>query len=223
MPVRRADVIDAAMELLDESGLDQLSTRRIADRLGVRVGAIYWHVKDKDELLAELADRVVGSCLDGVPVPDGGAEPPTAPPSAPVADPAARLTAAAHAVRDAMLAHPDGAALVAGHAVPGPNSLVLADRLCGIAREAGLPLPLAAVAGDTLLSYVTGFVLQEQRRGDPLHHHPNTSVPAPGFAPDRLPHLAAALAEGLPDDDTAFAAGIDLLVTAVTSRARPRR
>ncbi|MFF9851447.1 TetR/AcrR family transcriptional regulator [Streptomyces litmocidini] len=215
MPVRRADVIDAAMELLDESGLDQLSTRRIADRLGVRVGAIYWHVKDKDELLAELADRVVGSCLTGVPVPDGRTDPPS--------DPVARLTAAAHAVRDAMLAHPDGAALVAGHAVPGPNSLVLADRLCGIAREAGLPLPLAAVAGDTLLSYVTGFVLQEQRRGDPLHHRPNTSVPAPGFDPDRLPHLAALLAEGLPDDDTAFAAGIDLLVTAVTSRSRPRR
>ncbi|GGU80932.1 hypothetical protein GCM10010275_14690 [Streptomyces litmocidini] len=215
MPVRRADVIDAAMELLDESGLDQLSTRRIADRLGVRVGAIYWHLKDKDELLAELADRVVGSCLAGVPVPDGRADPP--------ADPAARLTAAAHAVRNAMLAHPDGAALVAGHAVPGPNSLVLADRLCGIAREAGLPLPLAAVAGDTLLSYVTGFVLQEQRRGDPPHHRPDTSVPAPEFDPDRLPHLAALLAEGLPDDDTAFAAGIDLLVTAVTNRARPRR
>ncbi|SEB64680.1 TetR/AcrR family transcriptional regulator [Streptomyces sp. TLI_105] len=215
MPVRRADVIDAAMELLDESGLDQLSTRRIADRLGVRVGAIYWHVKDKDELLAELADRVVGSCLGRVPVPDGRAEPP--------ADPVSRLTAAAHAVRDTMLAHPDGAALVAGHAVPGPNSLVLADRLCGIAREAGLPLPLAAIAGDTLLSYVTGFVLQEQRRGDPLHHHVDTPVPAPDFDPHRLPHLAAALAEGLPDDDTAFAAGIDLLVTAVTSRARPRR
>ncbi|MFI1655152.1 hypothetical protein ACH4ZU_09610 [Streptomyces sp. NPDC020472] len=58
------------------------------------------------ELLAGLADRVVGSCLDGVPVPDGRAEPP--------ANPAARLTAAAHAVRDAVPAHPDGAALVAG-------------------------------------------------------------------------------------------------------------
>ncbi|WP_051804245.1 TetR/AcrR family transcriptional regulator [Streptomyces griseus] len=215
MPVRRADVIDAAMELLDESGLDQLSTRRIADRLGVRAGAIYWHVKDKDELLAELADRIVAACLDAVPVPV--AEAPAGRPAETRAEaalgPAVRLTAAAHAVRAAMLAHPDGAALVAGHAVPGPHSLVLADRLCGLAREAGLPLPLAAVAGDALLSYVTGFVLQEQRRES------SGPRPAPDLSPDRLPHLAAALAEGLPDEDTAFAAGVDLLVTAVAARA----
>lgn len=209
MPVRRADVIDAAMELLDEGGLDQLSTRRIAERLGVRVGAIYWHVKDKDELLAELADRIVGSCLDEIPGPDQAAAGPAAL--------AERLTAAAHAVRRALLAHPDGAALVAGHAVPGPHSLVLADRLIGLTRAAGLPLPLAAHAGDTLLSYVTGFVLQEQRRRA-LTEDPQT--PVPDLDLEGLPHLAAALEEGLPDDETTFAVGAGLIAAAVAGQVR---
>ncbi|WP_354641229.1 TetR/AcrR family transcriptional regulator [Kitasatospora camelliae] len=212
MPTRRTDVIDAAMNLLDEAGLDELSTRRLAERLGVRVGALYWHLKDKDELLAELADRIVGECLaaadgergNGAAAVEGGDRTESG---------IERLAATARALRRAMLGHRDGARLVAGHAVPGPNSLLLADRMIRTAREAGVPLPLAAYATDTLISYVTGFVLQEQRIADRTAREPEPG-PAPALDPARLaglPDLAEMLADGPPDDETAFTAGLGLI------------
>jgi TetR/AcrR family tetracycline transcriptional repressor len=36
-------VLEGAIELLDEVGLDELSTRKLASRLGVHAGALYWH------------------------------------------------------------------------------------------------------------------------------------------------------------------------------------
>ncbi|MFF4644507.1 TetR/AcrR family transcriptional regulator C-terminal domain-containing protein [Streptomyces sp. NPDC001389] len=195
MPVRRPDVIDAAMELLDETGLDELSTRKLAERLGLRVGALYWHVKNKDELLAELADRIVAEAL-AEPVPATG-----------LAD---RLADTASALRRAMLAHRDGARLVAGYAVPGPHSLALADRLLGITRAVGIPLPLAATVTDALLGYTIGFVLQEQLQ--PRH-------PAPTTPPDLsgLPHLAELAAAGFPDRDASFRAGTRLITAGLAA------
>jgi AcrR family transcriptional regulator len=56
----RAQVVRAALELLDEVGLDGLSMRRLADRLGVKAASVYWHVRDKEELLDLVFDRVIG-------------------------------------------------------------------------------------------------------------------------------------------------------------------
>ncbi|WP_405676490.1 TetR/AcrR family transcriptional regulator C-terminal domain-containing protein [Streptomyces sp. NBC_00048] len=192
-------MIDAAMTLLDEAGLDELTTRKLAERLGLRVGAIYWHVKNKDELLAELADRIVGEAL-AEPLPDMSTTD--------------QLETTAMALRRAMLDHRDGARLVAGYAVPGSNSLALADRLIGIARTAEVPLPLAAHACDALLSYTTGFVLQEQQQP------PGATASGADEALELsgLPHLAELLAAGIPDRETAFSAGLRLITAGVIAK-----
>ncbi|MDI5967207.1 TetR/AcrR family transcriptional regulator C-terminal domain-containing protein [Streptantibioticus silvisoli] len=93
MPLRRETVVDAALELLDEVGLDALTTRALTGRLGVRPGALYWHVRDKRELLTAVAERI----MDEVFAP---ATAPTAPPAgtptpAPAATPAAATPALA--------------------------------------------------------------------------------------------------------------------------------
>src|SRR5579875_3593997 len=54
----REHVVRVALDLLDEVGLDELTMRRLADRLGVTAASLYWHVRDKDELLALLADAI---------------------------------------------------------------------------------------------------------------------------------------------------------------------
>ncbi|WP_024804726.1 TetR/AcrR family transcriptional regulator [Nocardia sp. BMG51109] len=54
----RTAIVDTALGLADESGLDALSMRRIADRLGVGAMSLYRHVPNKDALLAELTDEV---------------------------------------------------------------------------------------------------------------------------------------------------------------------
>src|SRR3954465_4895075 len=52
-------VVAAAIELADRDGLAALSMRRLAQHLGVDAMSIYYHVRDKDTLLAEMADAVV--------------------------------------------------------------------------------------------------------------------------------------------------------------------
>lgn len=53
--LRRESIIDAARQLVVESGLESLSLRRLAARLGVTAPALYAHVTDKDDLLRALA------------------------------------------------------------------------------------------------------------------------------------------------------------------------
>ncbi|ATL67604.1 TetR/AcrR family transcriptional regulator [Nocardia terpenica] len=54
----RAAIVDAAIGLADEAGLEALSMRRIAERLGVGAMSLYRHVPNKDTLLAEMTDEV---------------------------------------------------------------------------------------------------------------------------------------------------------------------
>ena len=59
MALNRDDVVDAAWHILQTYGLGDLSMRRLARELGVQPGALYWHVANKQELLAVLAQRMV--------------------------------------------------------------------------------------------------------------------------------------------------------------------
>jgi AcrR family transcriptional regulator len=56
----RAAVVDRALELADNDGLDALTIRRLANELGVTPMALYWHFRSKEELIAGVADRVWG-------------------------------------------------------------------------------------------------------------------------------------------------------------------
>jgi AcrR family transcriptional regulator len=60
-------VIAEAIALLNEEGLDGVSLRKIAARVGVQAPSLYWHFKDKDTLLAALIHQVFSTCLDSVP------------------------------------------------------------------------------------------------------------------------------------------------------------
>ncbi|MFD8484074.1 TetR/AcrR family transcriptional regulator C-terminal domain-containing protein [Kitasatospora sp. NPDC059673] len=203
MPLQRTDVVDAAMRLLDDIGLDALSTRRLATELGVRPGALYWHVSSKQDLLDALAERILGE----VPAEVG-------PPGAHWAE---QTGALARAMREAMLAHRDGARLLAGASALGPNRLGFADRLMEVLSRSGAPLAATAAAGDTVMSYVTGFVLQEQSSPPPGVDGGDPRAVPPSFDAGRFPYLAAWLAQWSPDTSRqTFAAGLDILVEGLT-------
>ncbi|WP_223628602.1 TetR family transcriptional regulator [Microbacterium sp. EST19A] len=86
----RESVARTALALLDEVGLADLSMRRIAARLDVQPSALYWHFSSKQELLADLTDRITAV------IPADGAG----------------VLATARSIRDALFAHRDGAELV---------------------------------------------------------------------------------------------------------------
>jgi len=195
MRIRADDVIDAAFAVLDEHGLDGLTTRRLTERLGVAVGAIYWHVRDKRELLSLLADRIVADAVHAHPA-DGAR------------DWAVHLAEAGRDMRRAMLAHRDGARLVAAYAPVSALSVATAEAGLTVLVDQGMPLDLAAIAGDTVMSYVTGFVLQEQ-----------TVKPegAGGVPAEELP-LLMQWAAMRPSKDAAFERGLAIVIAGIRAR-----
>ena len=55
----RLAIVRTALDLLNEVGLDGLSTRRLAQRLGIQSPTLYWHVKNKQELLDMMAAAIL--------------------------------------------------------------------------------------------------------------------------------------------------------------------
>ena len=104
-PLDRDVIVEAAIELLDAEGLDQLSTRKLAARLGVKGPSLYWHVKNMAELRTLIADKLLN---DALPAPDAPG------------DWKAWMAEGARAYRRAALSHRDGARLLAG-ARPTPE------------------------------------------------------------------------------------------------------
>ena len=102
MALDRQQVIDEALLVLDDRGLDALSLRTLAGRLGVQAPTLYWHIGSKAELLDALADAILDDALRAIPTPgtdDNWAE---------------WLLTALTELRGAMLRHRDGARIVSG-------------------------------------------------------------------------------------------------------------
>ncbi|WP_203712811.1 TetR family transcriptional regulator [Asanoa siamensis] len=101
MPLNRDQVLREAMRLVDDEGLDALSLRTLAARLGVQAPTLYWHVKNKAALVDALADAIMDEAIGAAPASDGG-------------DAREWLLAALGQLRVALLRHRDGARVVAG-------------------------------------------------------------------------------------------------------------
>ncbi|MCA1739777.1 MAG: TetR/AcrR family transcriptional regulator C-terminal domain-containing protein [Actinobacteria bacterium] len=145
-PLDRDRVVEAALELLDEVGLDGLSMRRLADRLGVKAASVYWHVRDKEQLLDLVFDRVIGEVQ--VPEPD--------PPRW-----RQQVWEVAHRMRRVANIHRDVARIQLGRFPIGPNALALSEGLLAIFRAGGVPDRASAHFAALLPLYVSAFSLEE--------------------------------------------------------------
>ncbi|MEV5428233.1 TetR/AcrR family transcriptional regulator C-terminal domain-containing protein [Streptomyces sp. NPDC052701] len=142
----RTAVIDAALQVLEERGLEKLSTRAVADRLGVRMNTVLWHVKTKARMLELMADAVLaGIRYDDLP-----------------AAPRERVRELAGRYRQALLACRDGAALVTGTYPAEPHTLRFADRLVDALLRAGADEKQAAWTAWTVSYFTLGLAQEEQ-------------------------------------------------------------
>src|SRR5882672_7524628 len=57
----RARLVSAALGLVQQEGLEALTMRGLADQLNVKAASLYWHVRDRRELLELLADSILAS------------------------------------------------------------------------------------------------------------------------------------------------------------------
>jgi TetR/AcrR family tetracycline transcriptional repressor len=157
-------IIDAGMVTFAEHGYAGLSMRQVAERLDVHAGSLYYHVRNKEALLALLADRVAAQAFEAgeKALAVLGSE----------AGWVARVEAQANALRETLREHEGGPLLLAGSpSMLSPGSLALMERLLTTLRDGGVPDSERSIVADLLLSYITGFVLQEQAE-------PQTTLPA---------------------------------------------
>ena len=178
MSLTRQQVIDEALDLVDAEGLDALTLRALAGRLGVQAPTLYWHVHNKSELLDSLADAIMDDALATIPALDSKAEW------------GEWLLAALSELRRAMLAHPDGARIVSG----ARQSLRRADfseRGMATLVEHGVDLQRARMTVLVGERFTVGYVLEEQA---PVPE-PGTESPDAAEIQRRLPTATRAIIE----------------------------
>ena len=143
---RRDEIARAALELLQEKGAEAVSLRAVADRMGVRLNTVSWHVGSKAGLRALMADAIVGEVsLARLPK---AWEP--------------RVRELARRYRAALLGYRDGAAVVAGTYAAEPNTLRVAEALVAALLESGCPDADAAWSLWTIVYFTLGLVAEEQ-------------------------------------------------------------
>ena len=197
----REVVVTAAIGLLDEVGLDGLTLRRLARDLHVAAPALYWHFRDKQELLDHMVAAIA----------DVAEEPPRAP-GQPWDEWLAEMV---RGRRRALLAHRDGARLVAG-ARPTAAQLPVIERLVATLVEEGFT-PGQAFRGALVLGlYVGGFVIDEQaeaeRRNLASNHRIATEIRG-WLESGEFPLLTAAVTEvGDPNSEAGFEFGLRLIL-----------
>lgn len=150
MALARADIVAAALDLLDEVGLDELSTRRLAARLGVQGPSLYWHVKTMAELRDHMAEAMIAEAMaavDWVRIGD---------------DWRRRLAEGARAYRQAALSRRDGARLLSAARPTGTREDLSYPAMLGDLRRAGFGPEAAHDAMMAVGRYVAGWVLYEQ-------------------------------------------------------------
>jgi TetR/AcrR family tetracycline transcriptional repressor len=138
-------IVQAALQLLDEVGLDGLSMRHLAQRLGIQAPSLYWYIRDKGELLGLLGEAI-------------SAELP--PPPADLAW-RPRLEAMGREYRRVLLGHRDAARVLALSLPSGPHRLRLVDAVLQTLLESGFEGLEASRAGRVLVDFATGFVQDE--------------------------------------------------------------
>lgn len=145
-PLHRDRVIDAALRLVDEHGIEALSIRRLAGELGVGVMTIYNHVPSKASLLDGVCERVLAA-LDL----DAGAP-------GPWED---RIRAYATAWRAAALAHPGAFPLLLTRQLASAAALRPTDTALAPLLDAGLDAATAVHVLRAFVAFQTGCILRE--------------------------------------------------------------
>lgn len=205
-PLDRTRVADTALRVLNEVGLEGLTLRAIAKELDVKAPALYWHFKDKQALLDEMATEmyrrmVAGTALD----PDDTWR--------------ERLLKSNRGLRTALLGYRDGAKVFSGSRFTGIEHADQMEETLRRLTAAGLTLAQAVRATTTTYLYTLGFVTEEQGvRPLPDERRAGYDVEERARMMADFPLSAAAGAEIFEDYDRHFEEGLALVVAGIEAR-----
>jgi len=147
-PLGRDQIVAAAIRLIDADGLEGFSMRKLGVELGAGATSLYWHVKDKDQLIDLVLDEIVGEVkLDD--------------------DPALhwreRVLYVGGELRRVVSKHRHLAALAGTRVSMGPNLLTAMEHLAAIIRTGGFEGSRLTLAFSAVLTFSLGTGIMESR------------------------------------------------------------
>ena len=200
-PLSRIRVLQAAVALADEAGLEAFSMRGLAQELGVVPMALYKHVTNKEQLLDGMVDNVFSE----IELPFGEL------------DWRSAMRRRAISTREALERHSWAIGMMESRH-PGPANLANHNAVMGCLRKAGFSFKMAIHAYSVQDAYIYGFALQERDTGfetpDSAGEAANRRVQTIG-ALENYPYLveiATKLPESGYDNAVEFAWGLDLIL-----------
>jgi AcrR family transcriptional regulator len=146
IPLTRDRVLEEAVAVADESGIDSLTMRRLATHLDVKPMSLYYHVANKDDIL----DGIVDIAFSEISLPPAEADWKVA------------MRDRAISLREVLQEHPWATALMQSRINPGPALLRHHDAVIGSLRKGGFSVAMAAHAFSAMDAYIYGFALQEK-------------------------------------------------------------
>jgi len=199
--LNRGRILAAALELVDEQGIEALSMRKLGQSLGYEAMSLYNHVANKDDLLDGILDLVLAEM-----------EPP---------DPAGGLPAirdSSLSAHEALRKHPWAASLLMSPARIRPKRLEFMDALLGALREAGFSTETTYHAYHALDAHIIGFSLWASTHGsipaniqDDVRGFLDRAIPVDTY-PNLHEHGMQHLEDGPHQEVSAFEYSLDLLL-----------
>lgn len=210
-PLDRTRIVSAGLLLLHKEGLEQITMRKIADSLGVKAAALYYHVKDKEQLLHLLAERISSE----ITYPD------------PRLSWQHQLREWSLSFRRTLLRYRDAGRIMEATLAASPNRLEQIEFLFRLFAEAGFQDSQIPWLSGMLKNHILGFAEEEKRLADRAERE---RMAADGSTPPaaerfqsldgkRYPHiarLASSMAKADWDDEFMF--GIDVLLAGFEAR-----
>lgn len=212
-PLTREAIVQAALRVLDADGIDGLSMRRVGEELGTGAASIYWHVRNKDELLQLVFERVTAEAELPEPDPSRWQE---------------QLRDLAHRMREVLNKHRDVARLSIGRIPSGPTLAVYSEWLFALLKPVGIPDQVIAYLGDLFGLYVGAYAFEESLG--------TSSFTGGGMSPEQFFQMLSDYIMSLPEErfpnvrravgalfgggpDERFAFGVDLMLRGLATYA----
>ena len=202
----REAIVDAAFLLLAEGGLEAITARALAARLGVQAGALYYHLRDMAALRDEMATRVVGRMMTGAGQAVG-------------MDWRTLLRALAHSERGLLLEYRDGARLVSGTFLTDDDALRAIEKPLSALVSEGFSPVHAQRALSTMNAFVIGYVIEEQQRREAGETGYTTEQRQSRLDPQKQPLSYAVSAEVVELPEESFDWGVEALIAGIGSHA----
>jgi AcrR family transcriptional regulator len=199
-PLSRDRVLSAAVSLADEGGIESLTMRKLAQKLGVEAMTLYYYVANKDDILNGIVDVVVSEI------------------EAPARDPdwKAALRKSAISAHEVLLHHPWACGLMMSPPRVRPARLRFMDSVLRSLWEAGFSAELTYLAYHAFDSHILGFTLWEvgysTGMAEPPNFIPNFLETLPAEYPYLAQHAEQHLTGSSHHDEGEFEFGLDLIL-----------